>query len=195
MSSKTQPQGPVRLGRISSATLVTLSAFGAFSAYAQTQAPAPTALTALTAPAPEAAASAASYAVPTEHAGIFKKVHGQVSVKKAGEAGAGRKVASGDALGVGERVHAGKDSGSSFTLSDGTELVLGPRSSVAVRDYSYDSTTQEGNILLDFIGGQLRVISGLISKKNPEKLKVHTPTAVVGVRGTDFIVEAPDVDE
>ena len=198
MSSKTQPQGPVRLGRISSATLVTLSAFGAFSAYAQTQAPAPTAPTAPTAPAPEAAvsaASASSYAIPTEHAGIFKKVHGQVSVKKAGEAGAGRKVASGDALGVGERVHAGKDAGSSFTLSDGTELVLGPRSSVAVRDYSYDSTTQEGNILLDFIGGQLRVISGLISKKNPEKLKVHTPTAVVGVRGTDFIVEAPDVDE
>ena len=131
-----------------------------------------------------------------EHAAIFKKVQGVVTLRPAADAKAQpRPVASGEALAVGERVHAGKDAGASFTLSDGTELMLGARSSAVVREYAFNSTTREGNILIDFLGGQLRVISGLISKKNPESLKVQTPSAVVGVRGTDFVLEAPAVDE
>ena len=147
------------------------------------------------APVPAATAAAAPQAE-AEHAAIFKKVQGVVTLRPAADAKAQpRPVASGEALAVGERVHAGKDAGASFTLSDGTELMLGARSSAVVREYAFNSTTREGNILIDFLGGQLRVISGLISKKNPESLKVQTPSAVVGVRGTDFVLEAPAVDE
>jgi hypothetical protein len=161
------------------------------------------ALASATAYAAEAAPAAAPLApqpsvhteVP-EQAAIFKKVQGAVSVRSSTAAKAqARPVASGDALAVGERVHTGKDAGASFTLSDGTELMLGARSSAVVREYTYNSTTQEGNILIEFLGGQLRVISGLISKKKPESLKVQAPSAVVGVRGTDFVLEAPTVDE
>lgn len=134
-----------------------------------------------------------------EQAGIFKKVQGAVVIRPvntgASAKAATRPVTSGDALNTGERVHAGKDAGASFTLSDGTELMLGARSSALVREYAFNSTTQEGNILIEFLGGQLRVISGLISKKNPESLKVQTPSAVVGVRGTDFVLEAKAIDE
>ena len=138
-------------------------------------------------------ASIAPAAGQLEVAGVFKKVQGSVSQRAAGAAP--RAVTSGAALAVGDRIHAGTDAGASFTLSDGTELMLGARSSVALREYRFDSTTNEGKILLDFIGGQLRVISGLISKQNPANLKVQAPTAVVGVRGTDFILESADVDE
>ena len=145
---------------------------------------------------PNAASASPITSTSAEQAGIFKKVQGAVSVRAAAAAQTSAKtVASGDALGVGERVHAGKDAGASFTLSDGTELMLGARSSAVVREYAFNSTTQEGNILIDFLGGQLRVISGLISKKNPESLKVQTPSAVVGVRGTDFVLEAKAIDE
>ena len=134
-----------------------------------------------------------------EQAGIFKKVQGAVVIRPvhagASAKAATRPVASGDALAVGERVHAGKDAGASLTLSDGTELVLGARSSVVVREYAFNSTTQEGNILLEFLGGQLRLITGLISKKDPESLKVQAPSAVIGVRGTDFVLEAKAIDE
>ena len=140
--------------------------------------------------------SSSAHAELPEQAGIFKKVQGAVTLRPAGNAQAqARAIASGDALAVGKRVHAGKDAGASFTLSDGTELMLGARSSAVVRQYAFNSTTQDGSILIDFLGGQLRVISGLISKKNPENLKVHAPSAVVGVRGTDFVLEAPAVDE
>ncbi len=159
---------------------------------------------------PALAANAVAYAAPEGHgidadkaeqAAIFKKVQGTVVIrpKAAVDGAAGkestRPVASGDALAVGERVHAGKDAGASLTLSDGTELVLGARSSVVVREYAFNSTTQEGNILLEFLGGQLRLITGLISKKDPESLKVQAPSAVIGVRGTDFVLEAKAIDE
>jgi hypothetical protein len=45
--------------------------------------------------------------------------------------------------------------------------------------------------VLDLLQGSVRVVTGLLAKVNPERFKVRTPTAVVGVRGTDFIVDAP----
>jgi len=40
--------------------------------------------------------------------------------------------------------------------------------------------------------GSMRMITGLISKANPQAVAVTTRTATVGVRGTDFIVEVDD---
>ena len=174
------------LARSAPLGLSLLLALPAVQLHAQ-ETPAPASTTSTSTAAPQAEA---------EHAAIFKKVQGAVTLRPAADTKAQpRPVASGEALAVGERVHAGKDAGASFTLSDGTELMLGARSSAVVREYAFNSTTQEGNILIEFLGGQLRVISGLISKKNPESLKVQTPSAVVGVRGTDFVLEAPAVDE
>ena len=44
----------------------------------------------------------------------------------------------------------------------------------------------DGPVLLR---GSLRMATGLIAKVKPEQVKVTTPTTVIGVRGTDFIVE------
>jgi hypothetical protein len=60
---------------------------------------------------------------------------------------------------------------------------------VNVTQFEYNSTTQEGSFLLDLLKGSVRVVTGLLSKANPESVKVKTPTSVVGVRGTDFIVQ------
>ena len=38
--------------------------------------------------------------------------------------------------------------------------------------------------------GTLSVVTGLIGKKAPENVKVQTRTVVLGVRGTEFIVDA-----
>ena len=40
--------------------------------------------------------------------------------------------------------------------------------------------------------GTLAVISGKMVKQSPESMKVRTPSAIMGVRGTEFIVQ---VDE
>ena len=33
------------------------------------------------------------------------------------------------------------------------------------------------------------MVTGAIGKTHPEAIRVETPTAVIGIRGTDFIVE------
>ncbi len=44
--------------------------------------------------------------------------------------------------------------------------------------------------------GTLSVASGRIAKKTPESVDFHTPTSVLGVRGTEFVVEVEgDGDE
>lgn len=120
-------------------------------------------------------------------AGTFKTVEGDIRV---GEAGAQRAAAPGEGLQPGERVRTGAKSAASITMRDGTVLVLGPGTTVDLSRFQYDATTQKGNFALDLLEGSVRVITGLLGKINPDLFKVTTPTSVVGVRGTDFIVEA-----
>jgi hypothetical protein len=58
-------------------------------------------------------------------------------------------------------------------------------------DVKFDTTTQDGSLILNLVQGSIRVVTGWLGKLHPEQVKVITPTSVVGVRGTDFIVEVP----
>jgi hypothetical protein len=40
--------------------------------------------------------------------------------------------------------------------------------------------------------GTLAVVSGRLAKKSPDAMTVHTPSAILGVRGTHFVVSAGD---
>jgi hypothetical protein len=46
-------------------------------------------------------------------------------------------------------------------------------------------------MLVSILKGTLRMVSGLLVKANPEQVRLKTPTATIGVRGTDFIVDVP----
>ena len=120
-------------------------------------------------------------------AGTFKQVQGEV---RTGRDSAQASPHSGDAVRAGERIATGRDGAASLVLRDGTVLTLGPNTTADLSQFQYDATTQEGNFALDLLQGSLRVVTGLLAKLNPDRFKVKTPTAVVGVRGTDFIVEA-----
>ncbi|SCK38452.1 FecR family protein [Variovorax sp. HW608] len=51
-------------------------------------------------------------------------------------------------------------------------------------------TTQDGGMLIALLQGSARMITGLIGKTHPDAVRVETPTAVISIRGTDFIVQA-----
>ena len=127
--------------------------------------------------APEPAASA--------RAGTFKQVQGTVSL--AGQSG---RPAPGDALREGDRLQTGRQSTVTVVLQDGTLLAVGPNSEMDLSQFQFNTTTQDGSALVNLLRGSVRVITGLMTKTQPERFQVRTPTAVVGVRGTDFIVEA-----
>ncbi len=136
--------------------------------------------------------SHAQTAAPAEapRAGTFKQVQGEAWVGSAATPVAQRRAPQpGDGLRESERVSTGASGAATIVLKDGTALTVGPNSTVDLSRFQFDSTTQKGNFLLDLLQGSVRVVTGLLAKVNPELFKVQTPTSVVGVRGTDFIVE------
>lgn len=123
----------------------------------------------------------------TAPAGLVKRSAGTVTLSRAGQsqpAQAGAAVLTGDIL------RTGPDGAVGITLSDDTLLTAGPNSELVITAYAFNPTTQEGSLLASLWRGTLSMVTGLIGKKSPEQVKVQTRTVVLGVRGTEFIVDA-----
>jgi len=84
----------------------------------------------------------------------------------------------------------GTDSAASVVLRDGTMMVVGPSSRLDIKEFHFDATTQDGGLLVSLLRGSMRMITGLIGKKQPDAVRIETQTATIGIRGTDFIVQA-----
>lgn len=129
-----------------------------------------------------------SYITPNDgRQGTFKAVQGEVTLIRADVR---RAAVVGGGFSNADRLITGEGSATSMTLEDGTVLAVGPNSAVDLEQFTFDPTTQEGNLAVRLVRGSLRMITGLIAKLTPERVNVLTPTSVIGVRGTDFIVEA-----
>lgn len=75
-------------------------------------------------------------------------------------------------------------------FEDGTVIAIKENTSFQVQRYEYDAKAPEkGQALFSLLRGGLRIITGLITRKNPETLKVATPMATIGIRGTEFLAE------
>jgi len=119
-------------------------------------------------------------------AGMVKRVSGSVSLER----GDSRlPVSAGTLLRAGDRIITGATGGVGIVLADDTLVTAGPGSRVELADVKFDSTTHEGNIVIRLLRGALHFVTGLVAKQKPENVKIETPTAVMGVRGTEFIVQ------
>ncbi len=124
-----------------------------------------------------------------QEAGTLKLVKGDVRVVDArGE----RSVQPGDPIAVADKLITGADGSASMVMRDGTTVVLGPKSRLELKDFTFDASTQKGSMLVSLVQGSLRMITGLIAKVNPGAVSVTTKSATIGVRGTDFIVQADE---
>lgn len=84
----------------------------------------------------------------------------------------------------------GRDGRISLTFIDNTRFSAGPNSRVAVSEFRFDRTTQKGTFVTSVDRGSLAVVSGQIAKSGRDAMKVRTPTSLLGVRGTRFVVTA-----
>jgi len=89
----------------------------------------------------------------------------------------------------GDTLVTGKDGQMSLTFIDDTRFSVGPNSRISVDQFDYNRTTQAGSFLTSVNRGSLAVVSGQIAKSKQDAMKVRTPTSLLGVRGTRFIVE------
>jgi len=76
-----------------------------------------------------------------------------------------------------------------ITFADNSRLSIGPNSNFTIERYVFDSTTHAGQFDSRLSKGTLAGVSGKIVKQSPEAMRVHTPSAIMGVRGTDFAVQ------
>jgi hypothetical protein len=121
-----------------------------------------------------------------EQAGMVKVSKGTVSIERDGK----RMAADvGTPVLVADRVRTGADGSVGVTLRDSTLLSAGPNSLIVIDKFVYDNTTQDGKISVGVRKGTLSVASGRIAKRTPESVDFHTPTSILGVRGTEFVIE------
>ena len=125
----------------------------------------------------------------TVDVGRVKVVKGQVTVQRAGQP---LPATPGMQLRAADEVRTGADSAVGITMSDNSTLSAGPNSVLALDRYNFDTTTHQGRFDSSLRQGTMAVISGKIAKLSPESMTVRTPAAILGVRGTEFVVSAGD---
>lgn len=70
---------------------------------------------------------------------------------------------------------------------DNGEIVLRPGSELVVKSYLYDADKPEkDNVAISLVKGGLRAVTGLVGKRNHDAVNFDTPTATIGIRGTNF---------
>ena len=121
--------------------------------------------------------------------GRIKITKGQVTVEREGSslpASVGMRVHTSDTI------KTSSDGSVGITMDDDSLLSAGPNSALSLDRYAFDPTTNQGRLDTGLNKGTLAVISGRIAKQSPDAMTVRTPTAILGVRGTEFVVSTND---
>lgn len=121
--------------------------------------------------------------------GQIKIAKGQVTIERQGMT---LPATVGARLQVADAVKTGADGSVGITMDDDSLLSAGPNSALSLDGYAFDSTTNQGRLDTSLNKGTLSVISGRIAKQSPDAMTVRTPNAILGVRGTEFVVSAND---
>lgn len=124
--------------------------------------------------------------VPDDAAGIIKTTKGSVTIERAGRKSAGGQ---GAILMASDRVITGADGSAGITLRDETRMALGPNTTLSMEHFAFNTTTHEGRLDVTVRRGTLAVVSGKLAKQSPTAVKFSTPASVLGVRGTEFVID------
>ena len=121
--------------------------------------------------------------------GMIKVAKGTVEIQR----GASKVPAQvGAGLQTSDVVITGADGSAGITFTDNSLVSVGPNSVFAIDKYTFDSTTHAGEFEGNLRQGRLAAVSGKMVKQSPESMRIRTPSAIMGVRGTEFVVQ---VDE
>ena len=124
--------------------------------------------------------------------GQIKVSKGAVHIERGGQKLPGQV---GTRLQQSDVVVTGADGSAGIVFMDDSLLSLGPNSVLGIDRFEFDSTTQRGAFDSSLKKGTLAAVSGRITKESPGAMRVRTPAAVLGVRGTEFVVRSSESAE
>lgn len=133
------------------------------------------------------AVALAGFAAPSwaQDVGQIKVLSGSVHLQRGGQA---VPVQVGSPVQQSDQLVTGSDGSVGVTFTDNSLLSVGPNSVLAIDRYAFDTTTHAGQFDASLRKGTLAVVSGKMVKQTPGAMRVHTPTSIMGVRGTEFAV-------
>ncbi len=76
---------------------------------------------------------------------------------------------------------------------DETRVDVTQHSKLIIDEFVYDPNTKTGSLSLKSVLGTVRYASGQIAKTSPTSVQIKTPTATIGVRGTDFTMTVDEI--
>ncbi len=128
-----------------------------------------------------------------EDTAILSYIQGKVQLKFNDEKDWGEAVLNAG-LQEGDSIKTGTDSKARIVLEDGASIFIGPLSVFTVGKVTEDDETSARNSTFMLESGKAR--SNVNKLNTPDStFEIKTPTAVAGVRGTDFMVEVdPETD-
>ncbi|HVY06818.1 MAG TPA: FecR family protein [Burkholderiales bacterium] len=124
--------------------------------------------------------------------GKFQFVTGDVQVLSAD--GKHRVPVKGDSFSTGDTIVTGASGTAQIRMNDGGLMAVRANTQLKLDQYIFNGR-EDGNerSLISLIKGGFRTITGLIGNRNKENYRILTPSATIGIRGTDhepFVVPA-----
>ena len=135
------------------------------------------------------AAASPAFAQVQSAAGRIKVVSGSAFVVRGGQALAAR---AGDAVFASDSLRTGEGGTVGVSLKDDTRLSLGPNSEVRLERYVYEPGNGGVGMVLKFVRGVAAYVSGRMARLAPDSIRLETPAAIVGVRGTTLAVRVEE---
>ncbi len=80
-----------------------------------------------------------------------------------------------------------------ITFEDESIVRLTEHSQLVIDEFVYDENPSNSRMALNFASGTARFITGNLGSINKENIKLSTPTAQIGIRGTDFTVTVDEL--
>ena len=81
----------------------------------------------------------------------------------------------------------------SIDFVDDTRVEITEHSKLIIDEFVYDPANNQGGLTLTAALGTVRYASGQIAKDHQDNVKIQTPTATIGVRGTDFAMIVDEI--
>jgi len=82
-----------------------------------------------------------------------------------------------------------------ITFADDTKVQVNENSKLVIDDFVYDPKKKTGKLALNMALGTVRYASGAIAHNDPKGVSVHTPSATITVRGTDFTASVDELGQ
>lgn len=117
--------------------------------------------------------------------GILTVVKGKVMIKS-GKTGKEERAKAGMKVYPKDSISTQDDSRAKIVMVDKNEINVSPGSQVVIATYEFDPSKDNKKVLLDVLYGKVRAKVEQKYDSGDNKFQVKTPSAVAGVRGTDF---------